>query len=136
MLHRLLTKAESATLGLAAIVGRAANRTAPPQTTPHRPSDPVRPRMFMGLRDFGPWWAELYRTPGEPVSFLVRLLAGHGDRPDFKRVRLELGDHTAVAVSATGSCLSARLPAGSSLLGELRLVAECPDGTVLTALWD
>lgn len=93
-------------------------------------------RLFLGLRDFGPWWAELYRIPGEPVYYVVQLLASHGGRPDFRAAWLDIGHHGTVSLAMTGNSLSAWVPAKGSILGELRLVAERRDGTVLTASWE
>lgn len=93
-------------------------------------------QLFLGLRDFGPWWAELYRLPGQPASYLVQLVAAPGGRPDFVAARLELADHVAVALPTGGTCLFALLPEGMPVSGGLRLVAEQRDGTILTAVWE
>lgn len=94
------------------------------------------PRLFLGVRDFGPWWVELYRIPGEPVFYFVHVHTTHGGRPDFRAVWLDIGHHRTVALAETGNRHFAWVPANISAMGELRLVAEQRDGTILTALWE
>lgn len=91
--------------------------------------------VFLGLRDLGPWWAELYRLPGNPDLYLVQLLAGHGRPPDFDSIRLEFGGGTRTAMATKGSRLFGRAPAGVPASAAVRIVAEQRDGTVLTAAW-
>lgn len=93
-------------------------------------------RLFMGVRDFGPWWVELYRIPGEPVFYFVHMQTTRDCRPDFRALWLDIGQHRTVTLAETGNRHFAWVPANISAMGELRLVAEQRDGTILTALWE
>lgn len=88
----------------------------------------------LGLRDLGPWWAELYRLRGDPVHYLVQLTcpaAGLG----FRAAHLELDGGPPVAMTAAGRCLCAPVPVRTPPPSSVRLVVGQWDGTELSAVW-
>lgn len=92
-------------------------------------------RLCLGLRDFGPWWVELYRLPGPEGLYLAQFLGLSGRDAAISSLRLESESLGVVEMVPTGSRYFARLADDGRRTGELRLVAEGPDGSVLSALW-
>jgi hypothetical protein len=91
-------------------------------------------RLCLGLRDFGPWWVELYRMPGQEGLYLAQFLGLPERAGEIGALRLEHETLGMVDMVASGSRYFARLPDDGRPCA-LRLIAEQRDGSLLTASW-